>query len=597
MSTDGASLAESNVARGSFGLMLLAASVVVGTLAFGKYGPTAQERFLRYLGFYMRRHAEWTGVDDDPASMLYKLLAAVVADHSLLRLVFPADWSPIAPTPLSRRLLVLLALVQANGAVGMLFLVAPVRGALGVDNGLLALIAALACVCVHVLLRSGLEALHTRRALVLFRRPDERGATEGHVLARAAIAHFDTTHTLRHVLRSWRQIAWELDRLEHVFQRLAFAKVLRHWRLVSGELEVKAAASRLRAQKLQAWALLEPQWLHAWSADVALRLRPLAAQLRLSMPLHDGLIDALAVATHANLEPSASERMLERPAVARARLLLGARWALATWTSALRLMARRLEQRRAERTALGARRTAAAARRAAAVLGTAWGMRAWREAIELLRQHEEAQLRIAASMSAFGGQRAMSEGTTETDRSSEADDDEAGRGGGGGGGEGEVRRLGHSGALASAVIKRRKSATSASGGSVSGRETPSPAGSRVSRASSRLGGAGSPSVLGGSVHGGSRVGDAAADSEGGGDEVEGEGEGGAPPRAAWRGVSALDPESLFDDPMRLEALRQQAMAAHPDPPARSTVMRPMTSLMPHPVRETCTSALGRLIHR
>jgi hypothetical protein len=135
------------------------------------------------------------------------------------------------------------------------------------------------------------------------------------MLARAALAHFDAAHTLRDVLRSWQRVARQLGRIEATFARLACSNVLRGWRAACAAIEVLAASQRLRVQKVHAWSLIKPSWLHAWCDDVGERLRPLGAQLRFAMPLHEGLIDALARSTHAKLAPSASDRLLERPAV------------------------------------------------------------------------------------------------------------------------------------------------------------------------------------------------------------------------------------------------------------------------------------------
>ena len=102
---------DSNVTRFCLGLAAVSGLVAVGSTALSRYGLTGQERFRHYLSFYMRRHADWCGVDDDPGSRLHRLLAAILADHSLFRLAFPAGWSPLPPAPFTRRLLVLLALV------------------------------------------------------------------------------------------------------------------------------------------------------------------------------------------------------------------------------------------------------------------------------------------------------------------------------------------------------------------------------------------------------------------------------------------------------------------------------------------------------
>ena len=547
---------DSNVTRFCLGLAAVSGLVAVGSTALSRYGLTGQERFRHYLSFYMRRHADWCGVDDDPGSRLHRLLAAILADHSLFRLAFPAGWSPLPPAPFTRRLLVLLALVQTHGTVGMIFFVPPIRDAIPVASLPFAILAALACVLAHVLLRAAHERLHVQWTLALFRRLDEHGASEGHMLARAALAHFDTAHTLRDVLRSWQRVARQLGRIEATFARLACSNVLRGWWAACSAIEVQAAAQRLRVQKVHAWSLIKPSWLHTWCDDVGERLRPLGAQLRFAMPLHEGLIDALARSTHAKLEPSASERLLERPAVMRARLFLGARWALATWVASLHLMARELEARRAARTALGARRTAEAARRAAYVLGVAWGLRAWAEAVELLNSDEAALQSISAQMGPFVAGQGHAHAPSESTSDSDASDDAAEGAGTEDGGSGGFGRLARRGALAGAIGQQR--GTRVCGGGASGRSSAS--------SRSRRSGAGDTEEA-------PRANPASASAC----------------AFAWTGVSALEPYALLDDQSRLAAIRQHAIASHPEPPARAALQRPLTCALPHPVGETLLS--------
>ena len=556
---------DSNVTRFCLGLAAVSGLVAVGSTAFSRYGLTGQERFRHYLSFYMRRHADWCGVDDDPGYRLHRLLAAILADHSLFRLAFPAGWSPLPPAPFTRRLLVLLALVQMHGMVGMIFFVPPIRDAIPVASLPFAILAALACILAHVLLRAAHERFHVQWTLALYRRHDEHGGSEGHMLARAALAHFDAAHTLRDVLRSWQRVARQLGRLEATFARLACSNVLRGWRAACAAIEVLAASQRLRVQKVHAWSLIKPSWLHAWCDDVGERLRPLGAQLRFAMPLHEGLIDALARSTHAKLAPSASDRLLERPAVMRARLFLGARWALATWVASLHLMARELEARRAARTALGAHRTAVAARRAAYVLGVAWGLRAWAEAVELLNSDEAALQSISAQMGPFGAGRGHAFGRgharapSESTNDSEGSDDDAEDAGAVAGAEDGSSvgfgRLARRGALAGAIDR----GTRVYGGGASSASGRSSASSRGCR-----GGAGDAEEA-------SRASPASACA------------------FAWTGVSALEPYALLDDPSRLAAIQQHAIASHPEPPARAALQRPLTSALPHPVGETLLS--------
>lgn len=397
-------LSESNIARGSFALVVLAFVAVVIGACLDRRGTTVQQRFHHYSWFFARRHADWCGAQKNDRQPCDRMLSHIGREHSLLCLVVRPEWAPLAPLSFMRRLLVLLALVQADGAVAFLCLLPPIRDLQPelLQPWLAPLLSAVACASVHLLARTAFRWLHWRRSLVLFRRPDARGHTEGHVLARAALAHFDSAHTLRTVLRTWRRIAWGLELLETTFARLAYSKVLRAWRETCVSIDQVEAARRLRIQRLAAWSLADQTWVHDYCVDVGVHMRPLEAQLRLVMPLDDRLVDSLAVATHSALEPTISERMLERPPVSRARLLLGARWALAEWVGALRAMKSDQEARRVARTSLAARRTAAAARRAAALFAYHWGLHTWCETLELMRAREESRHRIASQMGSFG---------------------------------------------------------------------------------------------------------------------------------------------------------------------------------------------------
>ena len=545
---------------------------LVGT-ACGRCGRlTDQQRFTRYIQFYMQRHAEWAGLEEKVSSSRLRLTEAVLRDHSLLRLIFPPKWTPHAPLSAGRRLLIALALLQTSGLVCIAFFVPPVQKELAFDGGLPTLMAAGACMLCHLFVRSMLERLHARRARLLFRRPDERGRTEGHVVARAALAHFDTAHTLRSVLRSWWRVAWELERLGGTFRRLAYGNVLLQWWRVCEEMGVEQAAQRLRAQRLQAWSLLDAEWLRRYSADVSVHTRPLVSQLRLAMPLDDALVDSFSVAVHQRLEPTISERMLEQPPVGRVRFLLGARWALATWVETLRQISTDLEARRATRTSVTARRTAAAARRAAAVLGWHWGFRQWTETMTALHAQEEAQTRITDAMGAFGKHKACSD--RSGDSSDNDDDDDA-----------DADADANADTLPGLLTALSPHAHEGVLASFSKRKQPQPGSFR---------------------QGGTARSSARSHSSAGGFEPEygcttaGEGGTDAPSHAnadaaagtavrTWDGISALDPEAMFDDPTRLEAIRQRVLAAHPPPLPREALTRQLTTTLLHPVGNTLLS--------
>jgi hypothetical protein len=201
-----AGLASSNVPRFTFGIVLLA--ICLPLLSKCTSGPARSQRFARYLAHFHRRHAAWIGEVEPPARGM-RTLGAIVTNHSLLRLLFRPEWDPLPPPSRARAALVLLALVQACAAAAMAFLLPPIRAifAGGDDVDHLAssewptLRACGFSMAVHLLVRFGLDRLLDWRQRLLFRRPDALGRTEGHLLARAALAHFDEAHTLRSCLQ------------------------------------------------------------------------------------------------------------------------------------------------------------------------------------------------------------------------------------------------------------------------------------------------------------------------------------------------------------------------------------------------------------
>ena len=84
---------------------------------------------------------------------------------------------------------------------------------------------------------------------------------------------------------------------------------------------------------------------------------------------------------HTKLQPTPSERMLIFPPVAKAQFLLGARWALSTWLSAVLFLRRQVEERHESRVSVQARRVAAGARRCRWLLGVYSGFWQWHETV------------------------------------------------------------------------------------------------------------------------------------------------------------------------------------------------------------------------
>ena len=359
--------------------------------------PPREVRYSHYLSHFQRRQAEWCLHDMAGKSGPQRLFKEVLRRHVLLRLFGPADWNPMPPPPRLRTIAVLLAIVQATGVVAMLFFVPPVRfalsGFIGMADLLPVITATAACVAVQLSLRVALDVVFRARSSVLFQRPDLMGRTEGHVLARAALAHFDHSHNMRRMLRLWQQNIIDMEQLGAFLARLRYQRTMEIWRQACAVIEERNAAERLRAQKLHAWTLVDREWLSQFAGAVGARLTPLGRQLKLAMPLDEVLLDSLAVSTHEHLEPSASERMLEYPAVTQAKLLLGGMWALREWKAVIASMTSGLNRRRSERSSVLARRTAGAARRAAAVLGCHAGFYMWKEACAVIDAQIQARSR------------------------------------------------------------------------------------------------------------------------------------------------------------------------------------------------------------
>ena len=185
-----AALPESHTARVCGGLVLLAFVPAFG--AFLVEGPTTQQRFARYAAYFKQRHAEWSGAQVPPPTAI-RLLNHVMSENSLLRLVHRVEYAPHPPPTKLRSLAVLLGLVQASGALSLVFFLPPIYPALassGPSVGgfplLSTLLSVASCVILHLLLRHLLlDRLLRARRTALLRRPDETGQTEGHVLARA----------------------------------------------------------------------------------------------------------------------------------------------------------------------------------------------------------------------------------------------------------------------------------------------------------------------------------------------------------------------------------------------------------------------------
>ena len=539
--------------------------------------PPREERYTRYLSYFQRRQAEWCSQDERTESRPQRLFKEVMRRHILLRLFRSAEWNPLPPPSRLRTIAMLLAIVQATGLVAVLFFVPPIRfalsGFIGSTHLLPILAATFACVAVQLCLRVALDFVFRARSTVLFQRPDLMGRTEGHVLARAALANFDHSHTMHRMLWLWRQNIIDMEQLGALLARLRYQRTMDTWRQACAIIEERNAAERLRAQKLHAWALVGPDWLGEFAGRLGARLMPLGRQLKFAMPLDELLLDSLAVSTHEHLEPSASERMLEYPAVAHAKLLLGGRWALREWKEVIASMTRDLNRRRSERGSLLARRTAAAARRAAAVLGCHAGFYMWKEACAMMDAQAQARSRIAQSMASFGlgaaqnplmaglgyagcgsgGDAERDDDASGSDDGSEPDDENAEEGGASA--PGMPLELDDS--LAAVGANRRKGLGPSSRYGIDG-------GNRVLAASS-------PAAK---AHYARRHGLEGTDGvEGGGKAAE----------DRWEGVPALQPESLLRDARRMEEVHVRAMAAHPPPLARVATTRVLRSSLPYPV--------------
>ena len=257
--------------------VLIVIVIAVAALAAAAFSallrpPPREERYARYLSFFQRRQAEWCLHDERHESRPQRLFKEVMRQHMLLRLFRSADWNPLPPPSRLRTIAMLLAIVQATGLVAVLFFLPPIRFALsgfvGSADPLPILVATFACVAVQLCLRVALEFVFRARSSVLFQRPDLMGRTEGHVLARAALANFDHNHTLHRMLWQWRQSILDMEQLVALVARLRYQRTMETWRQACAVIEERNAAERLRAQKLHAWGLVDPEWLGQFAGAV-----------------------------------------------------------------------------------------------------------------------------------------------------------------------------------------------------------------------------------------------------------------------------------------------------------------------------------------
>eukprot|EP00966_Prymnesium_polylepis_P237715 5497867-Prymnesium_polylepis.1 len=269
--------------------------------------PTRQDRFVRYLAFFDERHAEWCGNAPD-LTKRDRVIRHLTSEHSLVRLFFPPPWWPIPLFSRASATQTLIALLLVRMAVAAVFW----SPSLGFSGGSMATLMAMgACSGVHMLLRLVLDRIFALHAIRLSRLPPNprkqgrptagapgnngtcgparggsggavvsptsspsavglplgltapRGMTEGHVVARAALTHFDATHTLQRVLWLWQRNAWYLKDVRGVLARCRAISTLRHWREVTELILAEEAAYRLREQKLRSWSLMRPGCAHA----------------------------------------------------------------------------------------------------------------------------------------------------------------------------------------------------------------------------------------------------------------------------------------------------------------------------------------------
>lgn len=227
------SLVSSNAARICAGVALLAIVVLVLQIG-GKWQLSREQRYLHYLNFFKRRYFQCVR-EDILAPSNTQLLRDAMRHHSLFRLFFRAEWSPQLPRPSRlRTIAVILALVQATGLVAVAFFLPPIRSALpgiaAVHDLLPTVIAIATCILVQVCLQVTLDGLFRVHSSVVKRWPDALGRTEGHVIARAALAHFDEVHTIRSMLLLWRQNVSEMEQLGALLARLRFHHAVRVWK-------------------------------------------------------------------------------------------------------------------------------------------------------------------------------------------------------------------------------------------------------------------------------------------------------------------------------------------------------------------------------
>ena len=309
-------------------------------------GQTRTERFGHYLNYFVERHAEWCGLVPEPVART-RWMRTLSSEHSLLRLIYPTQWRPLALLPRGAALQTLLALLLVRFATVAVFFSPLVTS---ISRGLAVLLAIALASCSHFLLRLTIDAVFAWRTHKLSRHPaplpptlprpaslarlrwmrfeptgrslmstplprNRSELTEGHLLARAALTHFDATHTLRRILKIWRQSAYLFADARGVLQRCQMVGVLRVWREATELILQREAVNRLREQKLRAWSLMRPQWLDQTCRRIGRHIAPLAQQLEQALKLDTERIANLSQKVHSKLKPSPSERLLIHPQV------------------------------------------------------------------------------------------------------------------------------------------------------------------------------------------------------------------------------------------------------------------------------------------
>ena len=496
--------------------------------------PPRAERFGHYLLHFEERHAQWCGHAPEE-SACSRWLRVLTNEHSLVRLVFPAQWRPLPLMGRPSAVQALLTLLLMRLAiVAFFFSPLALSTSRALSYGLAVSFASLS----QLALRSAIDAAFAWRARTLQRLTPasypQRGLSEGHLLARAALTHFDATDTLRRILHVWQQGARYFADVHGVRERCLIVGALRRWRERADGILAVESASRLREQKAVSWSLVRPEWLDQACRRIGRRIAPLGQQFEQVMRLDGRLVGQMSRIVNDKMQPTPPERLLRLPPVERVMRLLGTRWAMREWLGALALAKSELEAMRVRRSSEAAHRIAAGGRRARRLLGVHAGFWMWREAVVEMVARAEVEARLQAEMAALG---------LPALGSGEADDDESSSEEGGGCGCGALSRRSDASAGEDAELGE--------------------------------GGDGGVGGFDGEGEGGALVTGSRAGST--------QRSGLAEAAVEWDGVSALDPEALFESSQWMSALRSRIQSDHPDPAPLSAHMRPLTAPVTDPI--------------